>query len=998
MPINDHLIVTVHGIRTFGGWQESLEDIIKSESNTDNIQFVNYKFGYFSIAAFLLPPLRWLVVRRFRHDLLALCKHKRSRVDLVGHSFGTHIIAWALMGLKENDGLHIHTLILSGSVLRSNFPWRSLLGQRIRRVINDCGSKDKILFLSQFWVLFTGMAGRSGFIGATSDVFRNRYSEFGHSGYFVDNNQNPDLTYMRDNWVPLLTADLPIKMFDKRGKLNPLDGLLITLGNNAEPLKIAIYLAPFIIVALWMYEQKNQALSAALRLKAQSQHLLGSYDSALEFAIAAERTSSSAESRTFISNELRIMAPLIASSDTIFDGIPKTIAAAPDNVSGIVSTHYNDFIKFSISETSIDHQVLDRGRLGVIDIMSASPDGRHILASTQGGLRILDILSETSAVSLKFTYNKIDASSLSLDGKFVVIASDKDITVYSTSTSKKFGSSFKYERSNMNGFRSIKDVRVSRDGRLVVYSTGESLVEVDVIENKATLLFRSSSGIRSLTAAPNSRRYAITTEEGVYAFLNNMSATLVSRTPQRSGAPLAFDPTGNFLAYSNHEAGVVVTDILSKAEVARTSQLTSVGQLVFSANGKLLYVAGFRSPNDNVIIQIWNLEGASAYTEAMKRRDGTLSAILVSKSNEVVWFDRKSKVILLEDEFGKIIQKANAPIGTDAIYLTEPGKSISTQIGREIVNWTLPELKPSNSIQIPNGWNGIVFGFEKLFLAKIAGGFMSEGYYSRSFSQQDVDNWMNVSSSKSLEIFDFKRNRIGIWNISNDDQRVLSVSNSGKYLITIVELANDNEIPHSSLYSNGSTLQFYRPDGSSFSIGGVDYDAPIQFDDLEQYFYLYSRGVLNKYDIRTGIAVFRKPISGLRNPSIDPGGRWIADVGDQIRIFDTSTSSILFETRYTDNLGGAPLKFSWSETDLRVIGESISKIAIKQKIVDIACDHLLNVNRDRSRYVDISNILVEACPSSTLKNMYKYINFDWIMRYFYKISNQFNIVKNDISN
>jgi hypothetical protein len=96
----NQLIVSVHGIRTFGNWQERLEKLVTDEISrrpNDRVRVVNYKFGYFSLAAFLVPILRWLVVRRFRNVVLDLASSEQwDRVDLVGHSFGTHMIAWAI--------------------------------------------------------------------------------------------------------------------------------------------------------------------------------------------------------------------------------------------------------------------------------------------------------------------------------------------------------------------------------------------------------------------------------------------------------------------------------------------------------------------------------------------------------------------------------------------------------------------------------------------------------------------------------------------------------------------------------------------------------------------------------------------------------------------------------------------------------------------------------------------------------------------------------------
>src|SRR5882672_3785374 len=222
------LIVTVHGIRTFGQWQERLEHLAKSSLGDDQIKVINYKYGYYSVIGFIIPFFRWLVVREFRNELIKLSADEPwSRIDLIGHSFGTHIIAWGVDGLPSISNIQIHTIILAGSVLRADFPWRDMMrgpGKRVKRVANDCGSKDAVLLLSQFFILFTGMAGRTGFSGATSDAFRNRYSVFGHGGYFQDKGGKDTDDYMKEHWLPLLQRDGPVPEFDER-TLGALEGI-----------------------------------------------------------------------------------------------------------------------------------------------------------------------------------------------------------------------------------------------------------------------------------------------------------------------------------------------------------------------------------------------------------------------------------------------------------------------------------------------------------------------------------------------------------------------------------------------------------------------------------------------------------------------------------------------------------------------------------------------------------------------------------------------------
>src|SRR5260370_21005331 len=102
-----HLVITVHGIRTFGDWQERFEQLLKDETNAasgESLEVFNYKYGYFSIIAFLIPPIRWLVVRRFRLAFLEIAKSSQwDRIDLVAHSFGTHLVGWGLHGIPKNE-------------------------------------------------------------------------------------------------------------------------------------------------------------------------------------------------------------------------------------------------------------------------------------------------------------------------------------------------------------------------------------------------------------------------------------------------------------------------------------------------------------------------------------------------------------------------------------------------------------------------------------------------------------------------------------------------------------------------------------------------------------------------------------------------------------------------------------------------------------------------------------------------------------------------------
>ncbi len=254
------VVITVHGIRTFGQWQQRLACLLRSRCSS--IQIESYGYGYFSVLAFLLPPLRWLVTRRFRRDLLRICAQYPDRqINIVGHSFGTHLIGWALRGMPLEQRPNIHTIILAGSVLRSDFPWAMLMENgKIQRVINECGIDDAVLVLSQFCVLLTGMAGRVGFIGASNLRFTNRFFRGGHSHYFDDGK------FMEAHWVPLLVShELSFLEVDHRISSGPLQGIALSAMQLAEPAKLAIYLGiPALLVLMFHIQPLAEAQARVL--------------------------------------------------------------------------------------------------------------------------------------------------------------------------------------------------------------------------------------------------------------------------------------------------------------------------------------------------------------------------------------------------------------------------------------------------------------------------------------------------------------------------------------------------------------------------------------------------------------------------------------------------------------------------------------------------------------------------------------------------------------
>ena len=253
------LVITVHGIRTFGQWQERLEaatsDALKmlAAKTGDQIKFKHKHYGYFSVLKFLNPLARRTEARRFSVELAHLLDGPTTiefdRICLVGHSFGTHIIAHALTALSNDIQKRVDTVILSGSVLSTRYPWENLLGSCVTRVVNDCGIRDWILPINAVLPFGSGVAGRNGFEGFTDSEFRNRYFSFGHSGYFYKPSSKSEISdddwFLKKYWVPLLIGDDAIELHDERGG-GSLSAFVTSFVARTERLK---WVPPILMVA-----------------------------------------------------------------------------------------------------------------------------------------------------------------------------------------------------------------------------------------------------------------------------------------------------------------------------------------------------------------------------------------------------------------------------------------------------------------------------------------------------------------------------------------------------------------------------------------------------------------------------------------------------------------------------------------------------------------------------------------------------------------------------
>lgn len=229
------VVFTVHGIRTFGEWQNRLERMVRAE--VDDVEFHSYKYGYFSSIAFLVPFWRSVEVRRLKERVAPLLGGLAGkRVVVFSHSFGTYLATQAIRSLAHGIEDVELCLVCAGSVLPENFDWSFARPVAGLKVVNDCGCDDRILLLSKCFALGLGMAGRTGFNGFNDERFHNRWFAGGHSHYFDGED------FMSRYWVPLIADSRASTVVDHRSAPSTVGSLENSVASAISAIKPVAYL------------------------------------------------------------------------------------------------------------------------------------------------------------------------------------------------------------------------------------------------------------------------------------------------------------------------------------------------------------------------------------------------------------------------------------------------------------------------------------------------------------------------------------------------------------------------------------------------------------------------------------------------------------------------------------------------------------------------------------------------------------------------------------
>ena len=191
-----HVVFVLHGIRDLGEWSGDFERELRARSSVppEQLAVVSIRYGYFSMASFLLRPDRQKYVRWFMDQYTETLARfpQATAIDFIGHSNGTYLLASAL---SQYSALKIRRVVFAGSVVRQDFDWPRTLAQgQVKALRNYVATEDAVVALfprffepeaTRWMGNDVGSAGFSGFTNLPPTGFANVTISGGHGAFLT---------------------------------------------------------------------------------------------------------------------------------------------------------------------------------------------------------------------------------------------------------------------------------------------------------------------------------------------------------------------------------------------------------------------------------------------------------------------------------------------------------------------------------------------------------------------------------------------------------------------------------------------------------------------------------------------------------------------------------------------------------------------------------------------------------------------------------------------
>ncbi len=156
------VLVTVHGLMSEGQWNSHVMPAFSSQGWT----VAPFYYGYQSPNLLFDKGARKDVLNRFRDWLYELDEAYLGDISILAHSFGTYLVGAYLDGFEDYCPVNIQSVILTGSILSTEYDWDNCIG-KIGRVRNEIAPNDQwVKWLPQGkWLALDPLFGKSGVKG-----------------------------------------------------------------------------------------------------------------------------------------------------------------------------------------------------------------------------------------------------------------------------------------------------------------------------------------------------------------------------------------------------------------------------------------------------------------------------------------------------------------------------------------------------------------------------------------------------------------------------------------------------------------------------------------------------------------------------------------------------------------------------------------------------------------------------------------------------------------
>jgi hypothetical protein len=165
------VVFIVHGIRDLADWGEPManEMVTAGAGRGKHVKCITSDYGYLPLLYFLLFYRRHENVRWFMDQYTdAMARYPNAEISFFGHSFGTYLLASALLHYKA---CKFHRVIFAGSVVNRDFDWQTFAdARRVQALRNYTATSDRVVAIfpavfEQIWGVRAdlGSAGVTGF-------------------------------------------------------------------------------------------------------------------------------------------------------------------------------------------------------------------------------------------------------------------------------------------------------------------------------------------------------------------------------------------------------------------------------------------------------------------------------------------------------------------------------------------------------------------------------------------------------------------------------------------------------------------------------------------------------------------------------------------------------------------------------------------------------------------------------------------------------------------